>query len=160
MSEEKKQENTAPEEPKAETTDLPVTQEEAKADNPKEEKTDENTDEKTPTEDTPETVERPDLRPGLTIRVHQKIKDVNAKGEEKERIQVFEGIIIAAHKKKDTGATITVRKISNGVGVEKIFPIHLPTIVKWEVVKESKVRRAKLYFLREYKKRLKEVKTR
>ena len=106
-----------------------------------------------------EEVALPDLKPGITVRVHQKIKDVNAKGEEKERIQVFEGIIIAKHKKKDNGATITVRKISNGVGVEKIFPIHLPTIVKWEVVKETKVRRAKLYFLREYKKRLKEIKT-
>ena len=103
---------------------------------------------------------RPDLRPGMTVRVHQKIKDVNAKGEEKERIQIFEGIIIGKHRVKDNGATITVRKVSNGVGVEKIFPIHLPTIVKWEVVKESKVRRAKLYFLREYKKRLKEIKTR
>ena len=100
-----------------------------------------------------------ELQPGVTVRVHQQIKDVNAKGEEKERIQVFEGIIIARHKKRDTGATITVRKISNGVGVEKIFPIHLPTIKKWEIVKRSKVRRAKLYFLRDYKKRLKEIRT-
>jgi large subunit ribosomal protein L19 len=98
------------------------------------------------------------LKPGATVRVHQKIKDVNAKGEEKERIQIFEGIIIARHKKKEYGATVTIRKISNGVGVEKIFPINLPTITKWEVVKQSKVRRAKLYFLRDYKKRLKEIK--
>lgn len=99
-----------------------------------------------------------DLKPGTTVRVHQKIKDVNAKGEEKERIQVFEGIIIARHKKSENGATVTVRKVSNGVGVEKIFPLNLPTIEKWEIVKQSKVRRAKLYFLRDYKKRLKEIK--
>lgn len=156
MSEEKKEENTAPEETNAEK---PVEKEEAKADTPKEEMK-ENASKEEVKEQAPEEEERPDLKPGLTVRVHQKIKDVNAKGEEKERIQVFEGIIIARRKRNENGATITVRKVSNGVGVEKIFPIHLPTIVKWEVVKESKVRRAKLYFLREYKKRLKEVKNR
>lgn len=100
----------------------------------------------------------PDLKPGMTVRIHQKIKEVNPKGEEKERIQIFEGIIIARHKKKASGATVTVRKVSHGVGVEKIFPIHLPTIIKWELVKQVKVRRAKLYYLRTHKKRLKEVK--
>lgn len=98
-----------------------------------------------------------DLKPGMTVRIHQKIKELNSKGEEKERVQYFEGIIIARKHNKEKGATITVRKMSHGVGVEKIFPINLPTITKIELKKVAKVRRAKLYFLRRaYKKRLKE----
>ena len=98
-----------------------------------------------------------DLKPGMTVRVYQKIKELNTKGEEKERIQYFEGIIIARKHNKEIGATITVRKVSDGVGVEKIFPISLPTITKIEVKKEAEVTRAKLYFLKKgYKKRLKE----
>jgi len=98
-----------------------------------------------------------ELKPGMTVRIHQKIKELNSKGEEKERIQYFEGMIIARKHKKEIGATITVRKVSNGVGVEKIFPLSLPTIAKIEVKKIATVRRAKLYFLkRGYKKRLKE----
>jgi len=101
----------------------------------------------------------PELKPGMTVRVHQKIKELNIKGEEKERIQYFEGMIIAMKHGKERGATITVRKISNGVGVEKIFPLHLPTITKVEIKKQVKVKRAKLYFLkRGYKKKLKEKK--
>ena len=101
----------------------------------------------------------PDLEPGMTVRVHQKIKELNIKGEEKERIQYFEGMIIAIKHGREKGATMTVRKISDGVGVEKIFPLHLPTITKIEVKKQAKVRRAKLYYLRDgYKKKLKEVK--
>lgn len=101
----------------------------------------------------------PDLKPGMTIRIYQKIKELNAKGEEKERIQYFEGIIIAKKHGKEKGATITVRKISDGVGVEKIFPLNLPTITKIEVKKQAKVKRAKLYFLRRgYGKKLKEKK--
>lgn len=105
----------------------------------------------------------PELKPGQTIRVHQQIKEVEmteekgkTKAKERKRVQIFEGIII---KKSGTGhsATITVRKISDGVGVEKIFPVNLPTIVKIELVKSAKVCRAKLYFLRGYNKRLKEV---
>ncbi|MBI4652847.1 50S ribosomal protein L19 [Candidatus Kuenenbacteria bacterium] len=96
----------------------------------------------------------PDIKPGMTIRVHQKIKEMGAKGE-RERIQVFEGIVLARKHGKEKGATITVRKISFGVAVEKIFPIDLPTIVKIEIVNQAKVRRAKLYFLRDYKKKLK-----
>ncbi len=100
----------------------------------------------------------PELKPGMTVRVYQRIKELNTKGEEKERIQYFEGIIIARKHGNEPGATITVRKISNGVGVEKIFPLHLPTIEKIEVKKQARVRRAKLYFLkRGYKKKLKEV---
>ncbi|HNX11145.1 MAG TPA: 50S ribosomal protein L19 [bacterium] len=98
-----------------------------------------------------------DLKPGMTVRVYQKIKELNTKGEEKERIQYFEGIIIARKHNKEIGATITVRKVSDGVGVEKIFPLSLPTITKIEVKKTAEVKRAKLYFLKKgYKKRLKE----
>lgn len=98
-----------------------------------------------------------ELKPGMTVRVHQKIKELNSKGEEKERIQYFEGLIIARKHNKETGATITVRKISEGVGVEKIFPLNLPTITKIEIKKQAQVRRAKLYYLRDgYKKKLKE----
>ena len=99
----------------------------------------------------------PELKPGMTVRIYQKIKELNIKGEEKERIQYFEGMIIAKKHGQEKGATITVRKISHGVGVEKIFPLNLPTIEKIEIKKEAKVRRAKLYFLkRGYKKKLKE----
>ena len=98
-----------------------------------------------------------ELKPGMTVRVYQKIKELNSKGEEKERIQYFEGMIIARKHRKEIGATITVRKVSEGVGVEKIFPLNLPTITKIEIKKVAEVRRAKLYYLRDgYKKRLKE----
>jgi len=99
-----------------------------------------------------------DLKPGLTVRVYQKIKELNAKGEEKERVQYYEGIIIAKRHGQEAGATITVRKVADGVGVEKIFPLNLPTITKIEIKKQAKVRSAKLYYLRSYAKKLKEVK--
>jgi large subunit ribosomal protein L19 len=85
----------------------------------------------------------PTLRPGETVRVHVKVVE-----GEKERTQVFEGIVIGM---SGTGsrAMFTVRKISYGVGVERIFPIHSPRIDRVEVVSRGKVRRAKLYFLRE-----------
>lgn len=99
----------------------------------------------------------PDLKPGMIVRVYQKIKEINVKGEEKERIQYFEGRIIAKKHGKEKGSSITVRKISSGVGVEKIFPLNLPTIEKIEIKKQARVRRAKLYFLkRSYKKRIKD----
>ncbi len=98
------------------------------------------------------------LRPGMIIKVHQKIKELNAKGEEKERVQVFEGMVIAVKHGNEAGATVTVRKISNGVGVEKIFPIHSPVVVKIELVRQMQVRQAKPYYLRTYKKKLKEKK--
>lgn len=97
-----------------------------------------------------------EIRPGMTVRVHQKIIEPGKKeGEMKERIQIFEGIVIA---KRGSGIseTITVRKISEGVGVEKIFPLSLPSIVKIEPISQAKVRRAKLYYLRHYEKKLKE----
>ena len=94
--------------------------------------------------------------PGMTVRIHQKIKDVNPKGEEKERIQIYEGMVIGRKGGNGKGATLTVRKISNGVGVEKIFPIFLPAVVKVEKKKQAEVRRSKLYYLRSYKKKLHE----
>jgi large subunit ribosomal protein L19 len=103
-------------------------------------------------------LDQTDLKPGMTVRVYQKIKEVNIKGEEKERIQYFEGMIIARKHNKEIGGTITVRKVSEGVGVEKIFPLNLPSIDKIEVKKIAKIGRAKLYFLRRgYKKRFKET---
>ena len=91
------------------------------------------------------------LRPGVTVRVHQKIFDVdpaNKSGAGKSRIQIFEGIIIARKHGSGPSATITVRKVADGIGVERTYPLHLPTIAKFEVTKNSKVRRAKLYYLR------------
>ena len=101
---------------------------------------------------------RNNLRSGMIVKIHQKIKELNSKGEEKERIQYFEGMIIARKHGKETGSTITVRKISDGIGVEKIFPLNLPTITKIEIKKVADVRRAKLNYLKNgYKKRLKET---
>ncbi len=100
---------------------------------------------------------RPSLKAGMIIRVHQKIKDVNKKGEEKERIQIFEGITLAVRHGREAGATFTVRKVSNGVGVEKIFPIHSPSIELVELVREMDVRQATAFYLRTSKKKLKEV---
>lgn len=88
----------------------------------------------------------PDIRPGDTLRVHQKIKE-----GDKERIQIFEGVMLARKHGKGISSTITVRKISQGVAVERIFPIHAPFVQKIEVIKRAKVRRAKLYYLREAK---------
>lgn len=86
----------------------------------------------------------PDLRVGWTVRVHQKTKE-----KDKAKSQVFEGIIIARKHGNEAGATITVRKASGGYGVEKTYPLRLPSIEKIEVVKKSRVRRAKLGYLRE-----------
>lgn len=99
-------------------------------------------------------------KPGMVVKVHQIIKELNAKGEEKERIQIYEGTIIAVKHGLEKGATITVRKISDGVGVEKIFPIHSPVVAKIEVARELAVRRAKLHFLRDpkFKRKMKEKK--
>ncbi len=106
----------------------------------------------------PEKKKEIDIKPGMTVRVHEKIKEKNAKGEEKERVQVFEGIVLAHKHKKEIGNTITVRKVASGVGVEKIFPLNSPLIVKIEPVKQAMVRKAKLGYLRKTTKKLKEVK--
>jgi large subunit ribosomal protein L19 len=96
-----------------------------------------------------------EIKPGMVVRVHQKIKDLTAKGEEKERVQIYEGLVIAKKHGKEAGATITVRKISEGIGVEKIYPLNSPLIDKIELVDQKATRRAKLYYTRDYKKRLK-----
>ena len=87
--------------------------------------------------------DRPEVNVGDTVRVHLKVKEGN-----RERIQVFEGTVIA---KKHGGLeeTFTVRRVSYGVGVEKVFPVHAPSIEKIETVRHGKVRRAKLYYLRD-----------
>ncbi len=90
------------------------------------------------------------VKPGDLVRIYQKVKEGN-----KQRIQVFEGLVIARKHGKEIGATITVRSEISGIGVEKIFPIHSPTIERVEILKRGKVRRAKLYYLREHKKKIK-----
>jgi large subunit ribosomal protein L19 len=100
----------------------------------------------------------PRLNPGDTVRVHVRVKETSVKEEikgkpketERERVQVFEGVVIGL-RGSGTRATVTVRKVSFGTGVERIFPLHARTIEKIEVVKHARVRRAKLYFLRERK---------
>jgi large subunit ribosomal protein L19 len=90
-------------------------------------------------------VQRPALKSGDTVKVHVKVRE-----GDKERIQVFEGMVIGMHR-GGARASFTVRKVSFGQGVERIFPLHSPTIDKIEVLRTAKVRRAKLYFLRELK---------
>ncbi|PJE64254.1 MAG: 50S ribosomal protein L19 [Candidatus Ryanbacteria bacterium CG10_big_fil_rev_8_21_14_0_10_43_42] len=85
-----------------------------------------------------------DMRPGDTVRVHQRITE-----GDKTRTQIFEGLVIARKHGTEAGATFTVRKIAQGVGVERIFPLYSPNIEKIEIVKRSRVRRAKLYYVRE-----------
>ena len=96
----------------------------------------------------------PSFRPGDTVRVHVKIEE-----GDKYRIQVFEGVVVSL-KRNRLSSTFTVRKVSSGYGIERIFPLHSPIIEKLEVVKSGKVRRARLYYLRERRgksARLKEV---
>lgn len=95
--------------------------------------------------------EVPEIKPGQTVKVHQKVKE-----GDKERVQIFEGLVIAQHAGRGQSATFTVRKVSNGVGVERIFPLHSPAIDKIEVTKTSKVRRAKLFYIRKRDIRVKE----
>jgi large subunit ribosomal protein L19 len=85
-----------------------------------------------------------DLRAGDTVRVWQKIKE-----KDKFRLQAFEGLVLARKHGSQAGATFTVRKVVDGVGVERIFPLYSPAIDKVELIKRSKIRRAKLYFIRE-----------
>ncbi len=112
-----------------------------------------------------ENVEAADLKKGLphitsgdTVRVHVRVKETSIKEErgkktketERERVQVFEGVVISL-RGSGTRETMTVRKVSFGTGVERIFPLHARTIEKIEVVKHARVRRAKLYYLRDRK---------
>lgn len=84
----------------------------------------------------------PDFEPGDTVKVHARIKE-----GDKERIQVFQGVVLRK-RKGNTGATFTVRKVSYGIGVERVFPLHSPNIEKIEVVSKGRVRRSRLYYLR------------
>jgi len=95
-----------------------------------------------------------EIKSGMTVRVHEKIKDVSPKGEERERIQVFEGMVIGL-RGSGTSRTMTVRKVSKGFGVEKIYPINSPAIDKVELVKTARVRKAKLGYLKNLKRRFK-----
>ena len=99
--------------------------------------------------------EVPVLKAGYIVRVHQKIKDVSPDGKEKERIQIFEGQVIGTKGGKAINGTVTVRKISSGVGVERIFPVHSPNIDKIEVVKATPARKAKIYYSRNTNKEVK-----
>jgi len=98
--------------------------------------------------------EFPEFRSGDTVKVHIRVVE-----GQKERIQVFQGIIIKM-RGKGTGKTFTVRKISGGLGVERVFPYHSPSITKVEVIRKGKVRRAKLYYLRDRKGKAAQVKSR
>jgi large subunit ribosomal protein L19 len=84
----------------------------------------------------------PEFRPGDTVRAHVKVREGG-----KERIQIFEGVLIAI-KNGGIAKTITLRKISNSIGVERTFPVHSPNVAKFEVIRHGVVRRAKLYYLR------------
>jgi len=88
-------------------------------------------------------VDIPRFRIGDTVKVHVKIRE-----GDKERIQIFEGVVIRSHKGK-MGATVTVRKVSYGVGVERIFPVHSPQIDHIEILRRGRVRRSRLYYLRQ-----------
>jgi len=87
-------------------------------------------------------LDMPDFAPGDTVKVHVKIKE-----GEKERIQVFQGVVISKRKGM-ASASFTVRKVSYGVGVERIFPLHSPVIERLEIITKGRVRRAKIYYLR------------
>jgi large subunit ribosomal protein L19 len=94
----------------------------------------------------------PEIKPGHVVKVHQKISETKVTGkktETKERIQIFEGLVIGVKGGSGINATITVRKISGGIGVERIFPINAPTIEKIEIAKVTKARRAKLNYMRD-----------
>lgn len=100
-----------------------------------------------------------DVQVGNTVKIHEKIREINTKGEEKERVQVFEGVVIARKHGSQAGSTITVRKMAKGgYGVEKIYPLFSPIVAKIDVVKKALVRRSKLYFIRDQKYKIKEVK--
>ncbi len=86
----------------------------------------------------------PNIRPGSTVKVYQRIKE-----GDKTRIAPFEGLVLATKHGQGVSGTFTVRKMIDGIGVEKVFPLHSPTIDKIEVISRAKVKRAKLYYIRE-----------
>lgn len=90
-------------------------------------------------------VDMPEIRPGDMVHVQQRIKE-----GEKERLSIFEGLVIAKKHGQGITGTFTVRKVVDGIGVERIFPLHSPVIAKVEVLRKSNVRRAKLYYIREW----------
>jgi large subunit ribosomal protein L19 len=96
----------------------------------------------------------PEFEPGATIKVHIRVIEA-----QKERVQVFEGIVLQT-RGHGTGKTFTVRKVSGGIGVERIFPYHSPAIKKIEVVKRGRTRRAKLFYLRSKRGKAAQVQTR
>lgn len=96
----------------------------------------------------------PDFQAGDTVKVHVKIREGN-----KERIQIFQGVVISK-KRGGTNATFTVRKVSYGIGVERVFPLHSPTIDKIEVVSHGRVRRSKIYYLRKLRGKAARIKER
>ena len=89
-------------------------------------------------------IDMPEIRSGDTVRVHQKIKE-----GDKERVSAFEGMVIAKKHGAGISATFTVRRVVDGIGVERVFPLHSPRIAKVDVLRHSKTRRAKLYFIRD-----------
>lgn len=93
---------------------------------------------------------------GMVVRIHEKIQDVNAKGEPRERIQIFEGLVTGT-RGAGVSKSFVVRKVSQGIGVEKIFPNSSPSIAKIEVVKQYKVRKRKLNYIKDFSRKLKEL---
>lgn len=149
-----------PEEAPKEASEAPAEAEAPAEDAPEApaEESDASEDAEAPADAEPVALPHRDLKPGMVVRVHEIIKDTNAKGEERERVQVFEGTILGLNGSGIT-RTMTVRKVSGGIGVEKIYPLSSPHVEKVEIVKEYRTRRAKLWFLRKgkTKRRMKEV---
>lgn len=125
-----------------------MTEEKVPQEDKKEDQTEKNPD-TTPSTEVEKVI--PELRAGYTVRLHIRVSE-----GKKERIQIFEGMILGISGSTPESRTITVRKVSKGFGVEKIIPLAMPSLEKIEVVKKAKVSKSKLYYLRKYNKRLKE----
>ncbi len=105
----------------------------------------------------PAVIEASQVKTGMTVRLHLKIKDTNAAGVEKERVQIFEGLVINVGGKANA-KTMTVRKVSERVGVERIIPLAMPSLLKIELVRMIKTRRKSISYIRSSKKRVREIK--